>query len=584
MGPIQELLRKDRATTFRWGQKQEEAFIKVKEILTNPPLLILPDYTKTFYLCTDASERAISAIFCQKADNGELKPLSFSCRSLRDSEIRCNPIHLKECLAVLYGLQVFDGYLRDTPFVIRTDSRAISFMNKNEIMSSKLARWAVTIQSYLFTLEHVPAEQNGGPDALSRLRSYEDEPDADQELEEFLDKKILKVGPNGIRRETQISTITFENDNIDIREEGETEERQGLMANELAGPRLELNSPQEKMEWIISNDILEIQERADLLQLQEEDADFKDMIRFKRTGELPQLKAQARKIVYTEDMFVIENQRLYRTRTPRNRRIAEAKGIIPTLCIPACSRKELITRLHNHNLHIGSNLLTHKLQEKYYWPEIWKDAKEICSKCDICMRAKKATNTKKGQIASLPVSRPMEMIQLDFTARLPKTSSGHEYILMIIDCFTKFVKLYALRTMESEEVINCLLDWFATFGVARAIISDNGSSFMSKLTEKMSNMFKVKRILTGSHSHWEVVLVESVNKRIQLAFGTSLTDPTKWDTNIPMIEIEMSLRSTPNEATGTSPHETLFGYGHQNDIDWELSQRILEDEGANAGL
>ena len=137
------------------------------------------------------------------------------------------------------------------------------------------------------------------------------------------------------------------------------------------------------MDWVISRDILEIQERKDLFQLQKEDADFKDMIRYKETGELPQEESQARKILYTEDMFVIENQRLYRTRTPRNRRTTEATGIVPALCIPDCLRKELITRLHNHNFHVGSNLLTLKLQERYFWPEIWKDAKKICSKCDM---------------------------------------------------------------------------------------------------------------------------------------------------------------------------------------------------------
>jgi hypothetical protein len=110
MEPIQELLRKDRMNSFRWEQKHEDAFIKVKEILTNPPLLILPDYSKTFYLCTDASEKAISAILCQKAEKGALKPISYACRALRDSEIKANPIHLKECLAILYGLQCFDGY------------------------------------------------------------------------------------------------------------------------------------------------------------------------------------------------------------------------------------------------------------------------------------------------------------------------------------------------------------------------------------------------------------------------------------------------------------------------------------------
>ena len=36
--------------------------------------------------------------------------------------------------------------------------------------------------------------------------------------------------------------------------------------------------------WVIPRDILEIQEREDLFQLQKEDADFEDMIRYKETG------------------------------------------------------------------------------------------------------------------------------------------------------------------------------------------------------------------------------------------------------------------------------------------------------------
>ena len=167
--------------------------IKIKEILTNPPVLMLPDFTKTCYLCTDATDKAISASLCQKGENGVLHATNYSCSALSKIEIESHPIHLKECPAVLYGLQCFDGYLRDKPFIIRIDSRAITIMNKNEIMSTKLARWAIIIQSYPYTLEHVPAKQNGGPDSLSRLPSYEDKPNAAEELEEFLDRKILKV-------------------------------------------------------------------------------------------------------------------------------------------------------------------------------------------------------------------------------------------------------------------------------------------------------------------------------------------------------------------------------------------------------
>ena len=198
------------------------------------------------------------------------------------------------------------------------------------------------------------------------------------------------------------------------------------------------------------------------------------------------------------------------------------------------------------------------------------------------MRAKKAMNIKKEEIASLPITRPMECLQIDHTGVLPLSENGNRYILMIIDCSTKIVKLYPVRTMESKEVINCLLNLFATFGVARMIVSDKKLPCIPELTEKMTSMFKVKRILTGSHRHLEAGLIESVNKRTKLAFQTSLAESNKWNTIIPIIE--MSRRSTPNKATGTSPHEMLFGFRHQNSIDWELSRGVLKDEGADTRL
>ena len=176
-----------------------------------------------------------------------------ACRNLSKNEIEGHAIHLKECLAVLFGLQCFDGFLRDKPFIIRTDSRAITFMNKNEIMSSKLARWAVIIQSYPYTLEHVPAEQNGGPDSLSRLPTYEDKPNAAEELEEFLDRKILKVASRERRKNAQKATITFEDGNSGSLYEGETErEHQGFSTNELAdlGNRIKSTSGEDGLGYI----------------------------------------------------------------------------------------------------------------------------------------------------------------------------------------------------------------------------------------------------------------------------------------------------------------------------------------------
>ena len=40
---------------FKWDSDQQESFEKLKEVLTNSPILACPDYSKPFVLETDAS-------------------------------------------------------------------------------------------------------------------------------------------------------------------------------------------------------------------------------------------------------------------------------------------------------------------------------------------------------------------------------------------------------------------------------------------------------------------------------------------------------------------------------------------------
>jgi len=60
--PLTELLRRN--APFEWNQNTEEAFVTLKEILTEP-LLQYSDFTKPFVLTTDATSEALGAILSQ---------------------------------------------------------------------------------------------------------------------------------------------------------------------------------------------------------------------------------------------------------------------------------------------------------------------------------------------------------------------------------------------------------------------------------------------------------------------------------------------------------------------------------------
>ena len=91
---LNDLLKKDQK--FYWGEEQEKAFLTLKEALTSPPVLRHADFSKTFILSTDASDRALSYILQQKDEQGNLHPIHYGSCTISESQ-RSWPIHEKEC-------------------------------------------------------------------------------------------------------------------------------------------------------------------------------------------------------------------------------------------------------------------------------------------------------------------------------------------------------------------------------------------------------------------------------------------------------------------------------------------------------
>jgi len=81
--PLTALLKKN--TPFEWNQRAEDAFVTLKDLLTNGPLLQYPDFTRQFVLTTDASNEALGAILSQGPIGQDL-PISYASRALTNPE------------------------------------------------------------------------------------------------------------------------------------------------------------------------------------------------------------------------------------------------------------------------------------------------------------------------------------------------------------------------------------------------------------------------------------------------------------------------------------------------------------------
>lgn len=69
LAPLTDLTKRGASNKVSWGEAQENAFKTLKTRLENPPILHLPDASKTYVLRTDASDVGIGAVLSQE-ENG----------------------------------------------------------------------------------------------------------------------------------------------------------------------------------------------------------------------------------------------------------------------------------------------------------------------------------------------------------------------------------------------------------------------------------------------------------------------------------------------------------------------------------
>jgi len=77
-----------------------EAFEKMKILITSDPILIYPDFSKSFSLTTDASNMAIGAVLSQNH-----KPICYASRTLNEHEINYSTIE-KELLTIVWEKRI----------------------------------------------------------------------------------------------------------------------------------------------------------------------------------------------------------------------------------------------------------------------------------------------------------------------------------------------------------------------------------------------------------------------------------------------------------------------------------------------
>jgi len=162
--PLHRLTENNRV--FLWTSECDVAFHRLKQVLSQAPVLAYPTSEGAFVLDTDASNTGIGAVLSQKQGEEE-KVIAYFSRSLTKSE-RQYCVTRKELLALVAAVRHFHHYVYGRHFKVRTDHGALRWLMNFKNPEGQTARWIEILGIYDLEVEHRQGQNHGNADGLSR--------------------------------------------------------------------------------------------------------------------------------------------------------------------------------------------------------------------------------------------------------------------------------------------------------------------------------------------------------------------------------------------------------------------------------
>jgi transposase InsO family protein len=221
-----------------------------------------------------------------------------------------------------------------------------------------------------------------------------------------------------------------------------------------------------------------------------------------------------------------------------------------------------ISAVHNSKSgHFGVERTVHKLQAKgENFAYMRQKVRKFIKQCPCCQKM----SVLKVPIHTHPFTtaayQPMERLNVDTIGPFEPDDSGNTYIITIIDCFTRWVELYAVKDTTAISAANVLLLHMGRFGIPTQILSDNGSQFVNDIITEFTKLVGTEHVKTLAYSKEENAIVERANKEALRHLRAMVFDENIvhiWSTCLPFIQ--RIINSTIESSIGATPASILFG-------------------------
>ena len=499
---------------WKWTDIEQSTFDHLKEILTNPPILAYPDFSKQFELHTDASLKGLGAVLYQ-----DKKVIAYASRSLSRSEKNYAAFKL-EFLCLKWAVtDKFSDYLTGNHFIVYTDNNPLTYVMTTAKLDATGQRWVSELANYEFTLLYRAGLRNADADALSRYQHERVEDDENADLIK-LDNNSVKAICSSIQTRTYAEVLPAASINI-------------IEATDTSGSHLAQIELRE----------IRIKQREDMI--------IGKWLNGKIDKQLP-------KGFYTKDDHTMKNN-FHKFKVIRGvlyREILERDETVLQLVLPKVYRHKALSGLHDDIGHPGRDRTISLLRERFFWPGMSSECEQWIKQCDRCIRRKSDTNTR-APLVNIVTTHPLELVCMDYLTLEPSKGIGN--ILVITDHYTKLALAIPTKNQTAKTTAEAFYENFILhYGVPTRIHSDQGRNFESNLIKELCDTFNIDKSRTTPFRPSGNGNCERFNRTLLNMLGT-LEPSKKPDWKKYVAPLVYAYNNTRHETTKFSPFYVMFG-------------------------
>lgn len=218
---------------------------------------------------------------------------------------------------------------------------------------------------------------------------------------------------------------------------------------------------------------------------------------------------------------------------------------------------EILLDLHNQYGHIGIRKTWLIFRENYYCKRDLSLAKDLLIKCHECCLGKTKNYKNQNVAQSIITNKPLELVAMDFVSNLIPSEDGYKHILIIIDVFSKFIKLYPTKRCNTITVKKKLYHFYRTIGKPERILTDNATYFNNDRLREFLRRRNISMLFTTIR-HPQANPAERYIQEV-IRFMRLMIQHNHREWLFSISDVENYMNNVPNTVTQISPVITMLG-------------------------